>query len=51
MVDFTSLVPKKQIRKVGLYDPWKNERISMGENSVVSLPTFKRSIVIRIDKQ
>jgi hypothetical protein len=50
-IDFTSIVAVKQTRKVALYNPWKNQWLSAANNSVVALPAFKRSIVIKIEKE
>ncbi len=50
-IDFTSFVSTANIRKVSAYDPWKNQWKAAAKNSVVALPTFKRSMVIKIEKQ
>jgi len=50
-IDFSSLVPPRLTRKVSLYDPWKNKWTIAANNSTVSLPSFKRSIIIKIERQ
>jgi hypothetical protein len=50
-IDFTSLVNSKQIKRISIYDPWRNIWIAAGKNSTVSLPPFRRSIVVKIEKQ
>ena len=50
-IDFTSLVPSRWIKKIRFYDPWENKWIATAKNSVVALPSFRRSIVIQIEKQ
>jgi hypothetical protein len=50
-VDFGPLVPAHLSRKVNVYDPWKNKWITVANNSKVSLPSFKRSIMIKIERQ
>ena len=50
-VDFTSLVATNAVKKVSVYDPWQHQWKKAEKNSVVSLPAFKRSVVIKIEKQ
>lgn len=49
-IDFASLVSSHSIKKVSLYNPWENQWSSAAKNSFVTLPTFKRSMVIKIEK-
>ena len=49
-IDLASLVATRDIKKIALYDPWKNEWMGTARNNLVSLPAFKRSMVIKIDK-
>ena len=49
-IDFSSLVPSRSLKKITVYDPWKNNWTTALKNSVVSLPAFKRSIVIKMEK-
>jgi hypothetical protein len=48
-VDFSSLV--SGVKKISLYDPWKNKWTAASKNSIVVLPSFKRSMVIKIERQ
>lgn len=50
-IDFSSIIPSRLVNKVSLYDPWKNKWMSAAKNSIVTLPPFKRSMVIKIEKQ
>ncbi|HSO89442.1 MAG TPA: hypothetical protein VLQ91_23015 [Draconibacterium sp.] len=49
-VDISGLLTKNSIKKITTYDPWKDEWSSGKKQSVVALPDFKRSIVVRISK-
>jgi hypothetical protein len=49
-IDLGSFVSTTNIRKVSVYDPWRNQWEAASKDSVVALPTFKRSIVIKIEK-
>ena len=50
-IDLTSFVSLQQIRKISLYDPWKNKWLMSARKTIIDLPAFKRSIVIKIEKQ
>ncbi|HSU52290.1 MAG TPA: hypothetical protein VLJ41_16905, partial [Segetibacter sp.] len=50
-IDLSSFVTSKQIKRTSLYDPWMDKWLSTYNNSIVSLPVFKRSIVIKMEKQ
>ena len=50
-IDFSSLVSSAQIRKISAYNPWKNEWAPVAKNSRVGLPSFRRSMVIKIERQ
>ncbi|MGE5519557.1 MAG: hypothetical protein ACM3VS_06465 [Candidatus Dadabacteria bacterium] len=50
-IDFSSLLSSRLVNSVKLYDPWKNKWTTAVKNSTVSLPGFKRSLVIKIEKQ
>jgi len=50
-VDVSGLLTKKAIKAVTIYDPWKNEWKRGKKQSVVVLPDFKRSMVVRIEKK
>jgi hypothetical protein len=50
-VDISEWVAKKEIIKVTIYDPWKNEWKRGKKQSVVVLPDFKRSVVVQIEKK
>jgi hypothetical protein len=49
-VDAGSLVSPDIIRKVSFYDPWKDVWTEGERNPVITLPEFKRSLVVRIEK-
>ncbi|MBA2760599.1 MAG: cellulase family glycosylhydrolase [Segetibacter sp.] len=49
-IDLGSFVSTTNIRKVSVDDPWRNQWEAASKDSVVALPTFKRSIVIKIEK-
>ena len=49
-IDFSSLVSSRLIKNINLYDPWKNKWATAMKNSIVALPSFKRSMVIKIEK-
>lgn len=50
-VDISDWVARKEIKKVKIYDPWKNEWIISNKQSVIVLPDFKRSVVVQIMKK
>jgi len=50
-IDFGSLVASASVKKISFYDPWKNGWSVAQKNSTVHLPSFKRSLVIKIEKQ
>lgn len=50
-IDFSSLTSSRNIKKVSLFDPWKNTWTAAEKNSVVNLPSFRRSMVIKIERQ
>lgn len=50
-VEISNWIAEKEIRKVTIYNPWKNEWISSMKDSQFVLPNFKRSIVVRIEKK
>jgi nicotinamide mononucleotide adenylyltransferase len=49
-VDVSSLLAKKAINAVTIYDPWKNEWKNNKKETLIELPDFKRSIVVTINK-
>jgi hypothetical protein len=49
-MDVSSLVPSNAIRKVSIYDPWQNVWSEEDTKSVFTLPGFRRSLVVRIEK-
>ena len=50
-VDISGLLTKKAIKAITIYDPWKNEWKRGKKQSVVVLPDFKRSMVVRINRK
>jgi hypothetical protein len=50
-VDISGLLAKKAIKAVTIYDPWKNDWKRGKKQSVVVLPDFKRSMVVKIEKK
>ena len=48
--DISNLVNKNSIKQVDIYDPWKNEWSSAKKNNLITLPDFKRSIIVKIEK-
>jgi len=50
-VDISDLVKSKKIRRVKIYDPWKNENTKVKKEPLILLPDFKRSVVVRIEKK
>jgi hypothetical protein len=50
-VDFSSLLSSGQVKKISLYDPWQNKWKAVPANNFVSLPAFKRSVIIKIERQ
>jgi hypothetical protein len=49
-INFGSFVSASSIKKVSVYNPWSNKWASSLKNSKVVLPSFIRSIVVKIDK-
>ena len=49
-VDISSLLTKNSIKTITIYDPWKNEWKNGRKGSLIGLPNFKRSVVVRISK-
>jgi hypothetical protein len=49
-ISLASFVSLQQLKKVSLYDPWKNKWMPAGRSNMITLPTFKRSMVIKIEK-
>ena len=49
-VDISSLVNKKSIKSVSFYDPWINKWSKGEKKSMIIMPDFKRSVVVRIEK-
>lgn len=49
-INFSSLISSSQIRNATIYNPWDNKWSTIAKNSIVSLPAFKRSMVIKIEK-
>jgi len=50
-VDLSGLIKSKKIKSVDIYDPWKNTSTLAKKKSLVVLPDFKRSIIVRIKKK
>ncbi|MDO8951677.1 MAG: cellulase family glycosylhydrolase [Draconibacterium sp.] len=50
-VDISGLLAKNTIKANTIYDPWKNEWKRGKKQSVVVLPDFKRSMVVRINRK
>jgi hypothetical protein len=50
-VDISDLVKSKKIRSVKIYDPWKNENTKVKKETLILLPGFKRSVVVRIENK
>ena len=50
-IDFSSLLSSHQIKKINLYDPWQNKWTTTNNKSLVRLPSLKRSMVIKIERQ
>ena len=49
-VDISSLLAKNSIKAISIYDPWKNEWKTGKKESLIGLPDFKRSVVVKISK-
>jgi len=49
-VDLTSFLPKGNIKAITIYDPWKNKWTNEKKTSLIQLPNFRRSVVVRIDR-
>jgi hypothetical protein len=50
-IDFSSLIPERSVKKISLYNPWQNKWTTAAKNSIVTLPSFKRSLLIKIERQ
>lgn len=50
-LDVSSLLNRKSIRKISVYDPWENQWTERLTDPEIILPDFKRSLVIRIEKK
>ncbi len=50
-IDFGSFISSARIKNISLYDPWKNKWSMAARNSTVNLPSFQRSLVIKIENQ
>jgi hypothetical protein len=50
-VDLTSLLPKGSIKSATFYNPWEDKWTNGKKSSLIQLPDFKRSVVVRIDKK
>jgi len=50
-VDISDLVKSKKIRSVKIYDPWKNESTKAKKETLILLPGFKRSVVVRMENK
>jgi len=50
-VDVSSLLANNTIKTITTYDPWKNEWTKEKKESLIVIPDFKRSIVVRIEKK
>lgn len=48
-VDFTPLLGGRRVKKVRIYDPWRDEWVRASRRADVSLPDFTRSVVVRIE--
>ncbi len=48
-LDFSSLLDGKKIKKVKTYDPWKDQWAKTDKDAVVDLPSFVRSMVVKIE--
>lgn len=49
-VETSSLLPAGLQAEVEFYDPWKDERQKGNPGSVIELPDFRRSLVVKINK-
>jgi len=50
-VDLASLVPSTNIRKISFYDPWENKWNSGKGGPEVSFPSFRRSMIVAVEKK
>ena len=48
-VDFTAMLGGRRVKKVRIYDPWRDEWVRASRRADVSLPDFTRSVVVRIE--
>jgi hypothetical protein len=49
-VDVSEFIKTREIKSVKIYDPWKNVWTKGKKKSGVVLPDFKRSVVVRIER-
>ncbi len=49
-LDLSSLLSSKAVKSISTYDPWKNEWKNQKKENGVLLPDFKRSIVLKVEK-
>lgn len=49
-IDLGSLISTSLIGEIRIYDPWKNQWMKAQKKSRITLPEFRRSLVIRIEK-
>lgn len=50
-IDLSNFAPQNAVKLVQFYDPWSNAWQKGKKNGTVSLPDFKRSVVIKIEKK
>jgi hypothetical protein len=50
-IDLSNLIPASEIRKISYYDPWKNVWMMGAKSSFLTLPSFYRSLIIKIEKK
>lgn len=50
-VDVESLLPKPGIKAIRFYDPWTNTWQTGQPGATLSLPDFRRSMVVKIDRE
>lgn len=48
-IDLGPVVGDRRIRRVSTYDPWRDVQVRAARGTVVALPPFRRSIVVRIE--
>jgi hypothetical protein len=49
--DLSNIVEKYSIKQVTAYNPWDNKWSEANKDSLIKLPDFKRSIVVKIEKK